>query len=355
MGVTFVGVMLLFTAIFGASYALAHQLHQDRAGSVLLDSQKAHVARVQQLDHGAACTVSGVTKGQLAGILSIPAIGLQAPVEEGTEDQELDVAVGHAPASVWPGGAGTSVFLAHDVSYFVHLDALKPWDTITYATACHTWKYAVSDQQVVAAGSSVANTAGATMMLDTCWPPNALFFTTQRLLVHATEVGTAAKGGAVDPGKEFVDTVGSTDYVTSAPPQLRAQGLSLDQNDAPMGTMTLVRASERFAQSPGPLSLEAAALETYFGGLHAATQQNAAFWGAVAPAAPMPVALDGATVSDHVSPLDVEIDSRNGVPNQVVLRETIGLSGGPDPGRYAEMVVLPVHRGVVTIGTWTLT
>ena len=119
VGVTLAGVLLLFTAVFGATYALSHQLHQDQARTVLLASQRAHVERVRQQDHGAACTVSDVKEGQLAGILSIPAIHLQAPVEEGTDDQELNVAVGHAPASVWPGLAGTSVFLAHDVSYFV--------------------------------------------------------------------------------------------------------------------------------------------------------------------------------------------------------------------------------------------
>jgi LPXTG-site transpeptidase (sortase) family protein len=286
--------------------------------------------------------------------LSIPAIHLQAPVEEGTEDQELNVAVGHAPASVWPGLAGTSVFLAHDVSYFVHLNALKPGDVITYSTACNTWRYQVTDQQVVTAGSSVANTANNTMVLDTCWPPNALFFTSQRLLVHAIEVGTAAKGGSLDPAKEFVSTAQSTNYTTSAPPPLQAQGLSLDQNYAPMGSMSLVNASVSFAQSPGPLSLEAAALETYFGGLHAADQQNAGFWGALAPGVAMPPQLSGASISDHLSSLDVEIDSVNGVPNQVVLRETVRLSGGPDPGEYAETVVLPVHKGVVTIGSWTL-
>jgi hypothetical protein len=37
-----------------------------------------------------------------------------------------------------------------------------------------------------------------------------------------------------------------------------------------------------------------------------------------------------------------------------VLRETVTLSGGRDPGNYAETVVLPVHKGVVTIGSWTL-
>ena len=354
LGVTLLGVLLLFTAIFGATYALSHQLHQDHAGNVLLASQKANAERVRQQTHGAACTVSDVKEGQLGGILSIPAIHLQAPVEEGTEDQELNVAVGHAPASVWPGLAGTSVFLAHDVSYFVHLNALKPGDVITYTTACNTWKYQVTDQQVVTAGSSVPNTTNSTMVLDTCWPPNALFFTSQRLLVHATEVGTAAKGGTVDPAKEFVDTVRSTNYRTAAPPALQAQGLSLDQNYAPMGTMSLVNAAVSFAQSPGPLSLEAAALQTYFGGLHAADQQNAQFWGALAPGVAMPAPLSGASISDHLSSLDVEIDSVNGVPNQVVLRETVRLSGGPAPGQYAETVVLPVHNGVVTIGRWTL-
>ncbi len=274
-------------------------------------------------------------------------------MEEGTDDAELNVAVGHNPQSVWPGGTGTSVFLAHDVSYFVHLNALKPGDTITYATACNTWKYQVQDQQVVPSGTEVLNTPGPSMVLDTCWPPNALFFTPDRLLIHAVELGTASKGGGLNPGKEFINTVQSTSYTTSAPPQLQAQGLSLDQNYAPMGTMNLVKASVSFAQSPGPLSLEAAALQTYFGGLHSAAQRNAQFWGAIAPGVAMPPQLSGASISNHESPLNVEIDSTNGTPSQVVLTETVSLSGGSDPGEHAETVVLPVHGSVVTIGSWT--
>ncbi len=320
---------------------------------MLVSSEKAQIDKIKKQTHGASCQVSSVKAGQLSGILSIPAINLQAPVEEGTDDAELNVAVGHAPQSVWPGLAGTSVFLAHDVSYFVHLNNLKAGDIITYATACNTWKYQVSDQQVVAAGSSVANTTNNTMVLDTCWPPNALFFTPDRLLIHATEVGTATKGGNLDPSKEFINTVQTTSYTTSAPPELQAQGLSLDQNYAPMGTMNLVNASVSFAQSPGPLSLEAAALNTYFGGLHSGAQRNTQFWGAIAPGLPMPPQLSGASISNHESPLNVEIDSTKGVPSQVVLRETVTLSGGSDPGTYAETVVLPVHGSTVTIGSWT--
>jgi len=353
MAVTLVGVLLLFVAVFAASYAFAHQEHQHQAQAVLIASERAAMAKVAEQSHGASCQVAGVQPGQLSGILTIPALDMTAPVEEGTDDQELNVAVGHDPQSVWPGLDGASVFLAHDVSYFVHLDELKPGDVITYRTACNTVRFAVSGHQVVPAGSAVADTTGPSMVLDTCWPPNALFFTPDRLLVRATEVGAATKGANLDAGAQLIRTVRSSDYTTSAPPALQAQGLTLEQNEAPMGTMNLVDASVAFSQSPGPLSLEAAALETYFGGLHAGAQRQAPWWAAVAPGVAMPPQLDGAEVTGHDAPLDVEIDSAGGDPTKVVLRTTVSLSGGSAPGEHAMTVVLPVHGAVVTIGGWT--
>ncbi len=353
LSVTLIGVVLLFTAVFAASYAIAHQAHQHHAQGVLLRSEHAAMAKIAKDSHGASCQVTGVQPGQLSGILSIPALNLQAPVEEGTDDQELNVAVGHDPQSVWPGITGAAVFLAHDVSYFVHLNALKPGDEITYATACNTVKFSVSGQQVVPAGSPVSNTTAPSLVLDTCWPPNALFFTPDRLLIRATEVGAVTKGGNLSPGQEFIKTVQATNYTTSAPASLQAQGLTLEQNEAPMGTMNLVNASVAFSQSPGPLSLEAAALETYFGGLHASGQQQAQWWGAIAPGVAMPPQLAGATVTGHDAPLDVEIDSSGGTPTQVVLRTAVTLEGGSAPGEHAMTVVLPVQDAQVFIGSWS--
>jgi sortase A len=353
MSVTLVGVVLLFGAVFAASYALAHQEHQYHAAAVLIESERAAMARIAQQSHGASCQVAGVRPGQLSGILSIPSLHMTAPVEEGSDDQELNVAVGHDPQSVWPGLSGAAVFLAHDVSYFVHLNQLTPGDVITYRTACNTVKFAVSGQQVVAAGSPVANTTGPSMVLDTCWPPNALFFTPDRLLVRATEVGAATKGANLNEGAQFIKTVKSTDYTTSAPPALQAQGITLEQNEAPMGTMELVNASVAFSQSPAPLSLEAAALQTYFGGQHAGAQRQADWWAAVAPGLAMPPQLAGAVVTGHDAPLDVEIDSAGGNPTQVVLRTAVTLQGGSAPGQHAMTVVLPVHGAVVTVGSWT--
>ena len=329
VGLTLLGVVLLFGSVFAGSYALAHQEHQHHAQAVLIGRERDAMAKIAAQAHGASCQVAGVRPGQLSGILTIPALNLSAPVEEGTDDNELDVAVGHDPESVWPGVNGAAVFLAHDVSYFVHLSQLEPGDLITYRTACSTVTFRVSDQEVVPAGAAVSNSVDPSLVLDTCWPPNALFFTPDRLLVRATEVGGATEGAKLDTGAQFVRTVSSTDFKTSAPQALQAQGLTLQQNEAPMGTMHLVNASVAFAQSPAPLSLEAAALQTYFGGLHAGAQRQAAWWSAIAPGLPLPPQLAGAAVTGHDAPLDVEIDSSAGAPDQVVLRTSVTLSGDP--------------------------
>ena len=366
--VTILGTILFLVAAFGGAYAIAHQLHQDHAAQVLIQSeresfskesttaQKEGIAAISGRAHGAGCQLTGVKPGQLSGILSIPSIKLQAPVEQGTDDAELNVAVGHNPSSAWAGVDGAAVFLAHDVSYFVHLNSLKPGDIITYKTACSTVQYRVSGSQIVAAGSPVYDTPSSpTLVLDTCWPPNALFFTSQRYLVRATEITGAVQGSSLAKGQQLVSTGQSYTFTSPAPAPLVAQGLTLDQNYAPMGTMQLVNASENFSQSPGPLSFEHTALEDYFGAVHAGAQQQTAWWAAMAPGVPLPPQLLGVGSSPHYdAPLNVEIDSdQAGNPTQVVLRTTVTLSVGSSPGEHGLTVILPVHKGVVTIGSWT--
>jgi sortase A len=350
--VTLLGVLLVWTAIGFTSYAVAWQAHKRHADAVLVASEKQAMKKIADRSHGAACLVSGQQPGQLSGILTIPSLNLTAPVEEGTDDAELAVAVGHDPQSVWPGDTGAAVFLAHDVSYFVHLNDLKTGDIITYQTACNTVKFEVTEQQVVEAGSAVANTTGPSLVLDTCYPPNALFFTPKRLLIRATEVSAATKGGNLHPGTKIVAAQKSVNYTVPAPAALVAQGLTLDTNEAPMGTMNLVNASVAFQQSPAPLNLEAAALEAYFGGLHSGAQRQMSWWAALAPGVTMPAQLLGGEITGHDSALNVEIDSSGGNPTQVVLHTEVTISGGGAPGTYAETVVLPVHGATVTIGSW---
>ena len=149
---------------------------------------------------------------------------------------------------------GRPVFLAHDVSYFVHLNALKPGDAITYATACNT---------VDVSGQCASRSCPPGQRWPTRPRPESgarHVLAAQRVVLHAgPPADPRQRGRGGDQGRAprtrvpgFIDTVQSTDYTTSAPPALQAQGLTLEQNEAPMGTMNLVNASVAFAQSPGP-------------------------------------------------------------------------------------------------------
>ncbi len=367
------GALLVWSSLAFAGYAAGWTVHQHRAQAELVSHQSVPTRRSAA---PAPCIESTPAVGQLAGILQIPAIGLTAPVEEGTGDAELAVAVGHAPASVLPGASGTAVLLAHDVSYFVHIDALRPGDLIRFVNRCSTVTFSVTGHQVVAAGSPVFNTPGpGSLVLDTCWPTNALFFTSHRLLVTAAEVSaptparSASRSGhgvvlrsptssrapaspAVSPAP-ITPTVDQVSYQVPAPAALVAQGLTLTQNEAPMGTMTLTGdPSPAWVESPGPMAVTAAALEAYFGGVHAMAQDEQAWWSAIAPGVPMAGPLVGGEIVGHDAPLDVTIDSSGGTVTSVTLSTEVTVAGGSAPGSYAESVVLPVSGGTVTIGSW---
>jgi sortase A len=241
------------------------------------------------------------------------------------------------------------VLLAHDVSYFVHIDQLQTGDRISYRSPCTTVTYTVTGHRIVSQGSPVPDTPAPTLVLDTCYPPNALFFTSQRLLVQATESVVRTAAGPLTAASSGPPTA----FRVNVPPALADQGLTLEQNEAPMGTMTLRGQPTRsWEQSPGPLNLEASALEAYFGGLHATHEQVPDWWEAIAPRVLPPQPLLGATITGHDSPLDVEIDASAGQPVAVVLRTTVTLSGGPAPGTYAEVVASRVTGSTLTVSRW---
>lgn len=354
------GVVLIWGALGALGYVGGWQLHARRSARALVGAEQRLVHHAQAVRHAGPattpCVVSAPSTGQLAGLLEIPAIHLTAPVEEGTTDAVLTVAVGHDPSSVWPGADGTAALLAHDVSYFVHLDALKAGDLVVYRTACVAARFVVTRLQVVTQGASIPDTDAPSLVLDTCYPSNALFFTSQRLLVWAREEASAPATRAHGGPALAAPALDEPAYRVPAPPALVAQDLTLEQNDAPMGTMTLRGAtSPQWAQSPGPLALETAALEAYFGGLHAAEAREAPWWPAIAdPALSMPVPLVGAAPTEIGAPLDVTIVSAHHAPAEVVLTTTVTLRGGQAPGTYAETVTEAVHGGTVTLSGWTL-
>jgi hypothetical protein len=241
--------------------------------------------------------------------------------------------------------------------------------------------YQVTGQSVVNAGDPVYNSTTPTMVLDTCWPTNALFYTSQRLLVSAAEDPTAPplashsklvsrhgpSTGAASSSRHGRSTSGTTtttpqlpaadtvSYTVPAPPDLVAQGLTLTQNEAPMGTMTLSGdTSPVWEESPGPLALTAAGLQAYFGGIHSAEQVRNDWWAAIAPGVVMPGTLANAQITGHDSPLDIAISSVGEVPQSVTMTTDVTVSGGSAPGPYHLVATGGVTGSVVTITSWEM-
>jgi LPXTG-site transpeptidase (sortase) family protein len=293
----------------------------------------------------------------LVGILKVPALGLVAPVEEGTKDQELNVAVGHVATSVYPGQPGAAVLLAHDVSYFVHIGQLHPPDRLIFETPCTTSVFRVTGNRVVAEGSPIPGSKTPSLVLDTCYPENALFYTSTRLLVDATKTGTSPH--PLSHPIEASTTKGhvqenSLEYSTPVPAALEAEGLTLQQNEVPMGTMSMATSpTPHWDESPGPLDLEAQSLSIYFGGIHALRQDQIAWWNALSKThVAAPKELISAESVEDLSPLNVQIRSRHRIAVQVVFSVEVHINGGQAPGRYAEAVSLLVTKQSVRLQGW---
>ena len=342
-----IGVVLVWGALGIVGYQMGWRAHLRHAQAALLG----RVATPATCPSGAA--PAPARDGQLTGVLEIPSLQVTAPVAQGTSDAVLAVAVGHASSTPVPGTPGTSVLLAHDVSYFAGIAALRPGDVVRYRTGCTTAVFAVTGHQVVEAGAPVPAQRGDGLVLDTCWPTDALWYTPSRYLVEAVQTSTTVARAATAPNTRTFPV----DYASPAPGPLAAQGLDLAHNPAPMGTMQLTGPLDRaWDQSPAPLAVEHAALATYFGGLRAAGQDRADWWRAIAPGVALSgagrAALSGAHVVAYDAPLQVTVTGSGTTPRAVTLDTETTLAGDAAPGRYHEHVVEAVRGRNLVVTSW---
>ena len=349
--------MLIASVVGWQVYVTAWTIHSERVGRALVHQflkNRALASPVESAvgtatDSLASCrTPPGPSAAQ--GLLVIPRLGVTAPVEQGTGDAQLDVAVGHDPHSVWPGSSGNAVLEAHDVSYFVNLALLGAGDTVRYETPCITYVFKVQGHSVVSQGSAVYNTPGPTMTLVTCWPTNALWFTPERYLVTATEVLSTA-----------TDRSTLTYLAASAPPSvpvphaLLVQGVTLATYPIPMGTMALAGSPDpAWSQTTNPLLVQDSAVEGFIAGLKSLTENELKWWNTVAPQVPPAAPLIGARNPSYLTSLDVTVMATKTNPTAATLSTTMEVTGGRAPGRYAVSVTESIRDGNLVISNWAM-
>ncbi|HKH88117.1 MAG TPA: class D sortase [Acidimicrobiales bacterium] len=356
--------LLLILAVGGwQAYATWWTTRSDHVGSALVHRERALVSAASHPTTSLAgthhptvvCTPgkaprAGNAIGDLRGLLEIPALGLVAPVEQGTGDPQLAVAVGHDPYSVWPGTKGTAVFLAHDVSYFANINQLKNGSAVRFVTPCTTYDFVVDSQRVVVSGTAVFNSPGPTLLMGTCWPTNALWYTPDRLLVTAHETKVQS-----NVASSKTASTATSHLSVPAPPALVAQGLSLSDNSILIGTMTIAgHPAPAWVQSPAPMNVEASALEAYFGSLHALAQGHLDWWKDLAPGLAPPAPLVSAQITTYESRLTVTLRANQSSPTSVEMSASVQITGGSHPGSYVMTVGETIKGSTLTVSSWRL-
>lgn len=354
------GALVLWGVLGASGYVLGWTLHQHHAGQALVRQARQELAELAVSHPLAGCHELNPASGQLLGILVIPSLHLTAPIEQGTSNAVLAVAVGHDPQSVLPGRPGASALLAHDVSYFVNIDQLHPGEQIDVAMPCKTVIFSVSRHEVVRSGSAVPGSVQPTLVLDTCWPTNALWFTPTRYLVFAREAGVtqtspeAPQQTGIEPSNALRNRKQLyANLAVPVPRALASQGLTLVDNETPMGRMKVIGSpSTSYTQSPAPLNVERAALEAYFAAWHSIAQDRPDWWSSFAPNVPFPASLAGARIVSHQSGLDVTENVRGETALSVTLSTLVGLSGPSAGGNWTVRVTESIHGNELTISNW---
>jgi len=312
-----------------------------------ISRSKPGAATCQSLGQYGAAAASGEPQG----LLEIPLLGLTAPVLQGTGAAVLDEAVGHVPASVWPGQSGTSVLAAHDVTWFSGIGQLRPGDELRYVMPCRTFTYRVMSFSVVAGGSAVYSTATARIVLDTCYPLDALYLNGRRYLVYADLIKTSPTSAIPAPPAR------PSPLVVPAPKALVAEGLGLEQNEAPLGVLGLAGSpSASWRQTSAPLQTEVAALTAYFGVVRSAEQANQSWWADLAPSVRRSAAagLWGRQITGYDSSLDITLHVRGSRVLGATLTAEVSSAGSRKPGTYTLRVTETVSGDELLVSSFTM-
>ena len=126
-------------------------------------------------------------EGDLVGRLEIPRIGISVIVLQGIEQDTLTIGAGHVPGTPLPGAAGNVAIAAHRDTFFRKLEAIRPGDSIQFATVLRTYGYIVDSTEIVDPDNTqvMESRARPELTLITCYPFYFIGAAPKRFIVHA--------------------------------------------------------------------------------------------------------------------------------------------------------------------------
>lgn len=323
---------LLVQLISGLSIVVGILITAHIAWFYIRSNQKGSslVKSISQRNSSVLAQCSNTQNKFTSGLLQIPSIKLIAPVIKGTNNPQLNIAVGYLPTSS-PPGKGTTLLAAHNVSWFVNISKLHPGNIITYSNSCHTFLYKVTGAKVVQQGTPVFNVSHPRLVLETCYPTDALFLTSKRLLVSAELIDIKS------PSEKTIQNPNQSKLKIKVPLALKKQGLSLQNNPTPLGRLTIVGTpNTNWSQSPAPLQAANEGDKLYFAVLRTLKQQNTLWWSQIAPTVPYSTvqALQNATIIHYNRSLSSTLNVSGNKVISESITTSIKISNGVKSSNY---------------------
>jgi sortase A len=123
-------------------------------------------------------------------ILSIPRIGVEVPVFDGTDDLILNRGAGRISGTAKPGQPGNIGIAAHRDGFFRSLKDIRVGDRIALKAQSNEFLYTVDDIEIVLPTdvSVLRNRPSSSVTLVTCYPFYFVGDAPQRYIVHASIV-----------------------------------------------------------------------------------------------------------------------------------------------------------------------
>lgn len=148
-------------------------------------------------------TLSSALPAPLA-VLRVPAIKLDVPVMEGTDDLTLNRAVGHIVGTTAPGGDGNVGIAGHRDGFFRVLKDIHRGDVIELLTKERSARYLVDEVLIVSPEdvSVLRPRSAPSLTLVTCYPFYFVGSAPQRYIVHAMIDDSPHNGAAKQKGSD---------------------------------------------------------------------------------------------------------------------------------------------------------
>jgi LPXTG-site transpeptidase (sortase) family protein len=188
------------------------------AGALLLVPPATHwwiAARAQERGASALAAPDGPTpgralrrEGEPLGRLTLPRLGIDAVVFEGTSDETLRKGPGHLRGTGWPGEGAPSacVISAHRDTFFRRLEGARPGDVVTLRGGGLAATYRLENRRVVTPDDvgALSPSPGDHLTLVTCYPFHFLGAAPYRLVWTARRADrVAAQGESRNPKLEI--------------------------------------------------------------------------------------------------------------------------------------------------------